>query len=150
MVSLSPDPLPLTPLPGTLLLETVGTWQMNGEELHLFVNMDERQFRTERMRQGRGTLGANYAERLADRHVAHLAFHLYQLHDQSQRQVERSNREREVTDDTGNDTTEYEAGFEPDSPVVAYELRRVAATLVQSLKSESELIRLEADVVSQQ
>ena len=129
---------------------TVGTWQMNGEELHLFVNMDERQFRTERMRQGRGTLGASYAERLADRHVAHLAFHLYQLHDQSQRQVERSNREREVTDDTGNDTTEYEAGFEPDSPVVAYELRRVAATLVQSLKSESELIRLEADVVSQQ
>ncbi len=129
---------------------TVGTWEMNGEELHLFVNMDERQFRTERMRQGRGALGTSYAERLADRHVAHLAFHLFQLHDQSQRQAEISNREREVSDDTGNGTTEYEAGFEPDSPVVAYELRRVAATLVQSLKSESELIRLEADAVSQE
>ena len=128
----------------------IGTWEMNGDELHLFVNMDERQFRAERMRQGRGTLGTSYTDRLTDRHVAYLAFHLFQLHDQSQRQAENPDPYGVPTEDTENDSAEFEFDYEPDSPVVAHELRRVAATLIQTLKSESELIRLEAEAVNQE
>ncbi len=127
----------------------VGSWEMNGEELHLFVNMDERQFREERNRQGRGTLGTSYTDRLTDRHVAYLAFHLFQLHFQSQRLVETSNREGELTGDSESDSTRDGYNYEPDSPEVTHELRRVAATLIQTLKSESELIRLEAEEVTQ-
>lgn len=124
----------------------VGTWEMNGEELHLFVNMDESQFRAERARLGRGRLGTSHTDRLTDRHVAYLAFHLFQLHDQAQRQIERSGRERELAGDTGIDPT----GYDPDSSIVTQELRRVAATLIQTIRSESELMRLEAQPSDQE
>ena len=127
----------------------IGTWEMNGEELHLLVNMDEQQFRSERIRQGKGTLGTSYMERLTDRHVAYLAFHLFQLHDQSQRTVENSKPDRDLTKDSENHATEFGLDYDPDSPVVAHELQRVAATLIQTLKSESYLMRLEAEAVTQ-
>lgn len=128
----------------------IGTWEMNGETLHLLVNMDERQFRAERIRQSRGTLSTSYTDRLTDRHVAYLAFHLFQLHEQSQRRVETSDRDRELTGEPVNDVGGYEANDDPDSPVVAHELRRVAATLIQTLKSERELIQSEAEAVNQE
>ena len=61
----------------------VGTWGMNGDELDLHVNMGEHLFRLERLSFNR-RFGEAYAQRLADRHVAYLAFHLFQLHEQSQ------------------------------------------------------------------
>ena len=101
------------------------------------------------MRQGRRTLGASYADRLTDRHVAYLAFHMFQLHDQSQRQAEATNRNSELTDETGTEPAENASRYEPDSTIVTRELERVAATLIQTLKSESELMRLEAEAVNQ-
>ncbi len=127
----------------------IGHWEMNEDELHLLVNMDERQFRAERRRQGRGTLGTSYTERLTDRHVAYLAFHMFQLHDQSQHQAEAANHNSELSDETGTEPAENESGYEPDSTIVTRELGRVAATLIQTLKSESELMRLEAEAVNQ-
>ncbi len=127
----------------------VGKWELNGEDLHLLVNMDERQFREERNRLGRGTLGASYTDRLTDRHVAYLAFHLFQLHYQSQLGEGTSNREGELTGDNENRSNGNEPNYDPDSTEVNNELQRVAATLIQTLKSESELIRLEAESVTE-
>ena len=129
----------------------VGAWEMNPDELHLFVNMDERRFRAERIRQGRGTLGTSYTDRLTDRHVAYLAFHLFQLHVQSQRLSENVDGEDDSASrgDTEDDSAGSEFSYEPDSPVVARELERVVATLIQTLKSEAQLMRLEDEAVNQ-
>ena len=127
-----------------------GKWEMNGEELYLYVNMDERLFRAERIRQGRGTLGTSHVDRLADRHVAYLAFHLYQIHEQSQREIASADRDGDLSGDFESAPEGSEFTYDPDSSVVTHELRRVAATLIQTLRSQSELIQFEVQAIDQE
>jgi len=72
---------------------------------------------------------------------------MFQLHEQSQ--TRNSRREHLELGDAANDqegTVDDTNTFtDPESPVVNRELRRVTATLVQTLRSEVELMRLEAE-----
>lgn len=126
--------------------DRVGKWELNGDELYLYVNMDESQFRKERSRLNRRSNEA-YAQRLADRHVAYLAFHLFQLHEQ----FEARNSSQQQTQSGGSTSKTEDSVFEndtlddPDSPTVMQELQRVTATLIQTLRSEAALMRLEAE-----
>ena len=126
--------------------KTIGTWEMNGDELHLFVNMDERQCFAERKRHFRGRFDASYSDRLSDRYVAYLSFHLFQLHEQSQRATSETERNGESR---GNQSDSDGLSYDPDSDLVALELHRVAATIIQTLRSEAELMRLEASTVNE-
>ena len=130
--------------------DRVGNWEMNGDELHLYVNMDERQFLKERLRLNRG-FDEGYAQMLADRHVAYLAFHLFQLHEQfeAQNTSEQQSQSEEATGNEENNVSESDARDDPDSWAVNRELQRVTATLIQTLKSEAELKRLEAETNDQ-
>ena len=69
----------------------IGSWEMNGDELHLYINMDERQFSDERSRLRRGRVSLDHVDRLTNRYLAYLAFHLFQLNDQSEIQVAAQN-----------------------------------------------------------
>lgn len=126
--------------------DKIGIWEMNGDELYLYVNMDERQFRTERSRLTR-RYDDNHTQRLTDRYVAYLAFHLFQLHEQSQsHSTDHSPPQRGETYDAQDvgDSNNKDV-YDPDSQTVGRELQRVAATLIQTLRSEAELLRLESD-----
>ncbi len=121
--------------------ERVGHWEPNADELWLYVNMDERQFQPERLRWGR-RFGEGTSERLVDRYIAYLAFHLFQLYDHSQKAVPT------IQEDTGNGNGSDRSGvqsevYDPESPFVSQELRRVVGTLIQTLRSEAELARLQ-------
>jgi len=121
--------------------ERVGHWEPNADELWLYVNMDERQFQSERLRWGR-RFGESTSERLVDRYIAYLAFHLFQLYDHSQKAAPT------IPEDTGNgngnDGSSVQSEiYDPESPSVSQELRRVAGTLIQTLRSEAELARLQ-------
>jgi hypothetical protein len=79
---------------------------------------------------------------LIDRYVAYVAFHLFQLYDFSQKSLPT------VLQDAGNGNDNAErqnqsATYDPESVFVTQELRRVAATLIQTLRSEAELARLQ-------
>ena len=82
----SPEALTWSRLPGLWNEERVGHWEMNRDQLYLYVNMDERQFQAERLRLNR-RFDESRAQRLADRHVAYLAFHMFQLYEQSRRET---------------------------------------------------------------
>ena len=78
-----------------------------------------------------------------DRYVAYMAFHLFQLYDSSQKAaltipLDTSNG----NDSLGGSGTQSEI-YDPESAFVTQELRRVAATLIQTLRSEAELARLQ-------
>ena len=139
-----PDAVTWTAFPNAWNEERVGKWEMNGDDLYLYVNMNERQFQNERSSLSR-RFGESHAERLADRHVAYIAFHLFQLHEQSEA---RNNRQRQAQPGEpvgqGGTASEDSTLDDPDSPEANQELQRVTATLVQALRSEAELIRLEA------
>lgn len=123
--------------------DRVGHWEPNGDELWLYVNMDERQFQLERLRWGK-RFGESTSERLVDRYVAYLAFHLFQLYDHSQKAAPT------ISQDTGNGNGSIDGSgtqseiYDPESPFISQELRRVAATLIQTLRSEAELARLQS------
>lgn len=146
----APEAWTWTAFPNPWTDERVGKWEMNGDELFLYVNMDERQFRTERSRLNR-RFGDDYAQRLADRHVAYLAFHLFQLHEQSE--ARNTHQEQTQAGESANNAGENSLGNnaldDPDSPAVNRELQRVTATLIQTLRSEAELMRLEAETTEQ-
>ena len=127
----------------------VGTWEMNEDELYLYVNMDERRFRAERHRHVRGKHDARHIERIIDRYVAYLSFHLFQLHEQSQRVAENSDNNTNASSNA--DTVDIAEGYinEPESTVISDELQRVAATILQTLRSEAELLQLEATTMDQ-
>lgn len=119
----------------------VGHWEPNGDELWLYVNMDESQFQAEKVHWGR-RFGESTSDRLTDRYVAYIAFHLFQLYDFSQKSLPA------VSQDAGNRNNNAEresqsATYDPESVFVTQELRRVAATLIQTLRSEAELARLQ-------
>jgi len=121
--------------------EKVGHWEPNADELWLYVNMDECQFQSERLRWGR-RFGESTSERLVDRYIAYLAFHLFQLYDHSQKAAPT------IPEDKGNGNGNDGSGiqseiFDPESTFVIQELRRVAGTLIQTLRSEAELVRLQ-------
>jgi len=121
--------------------ERVGHWELNADELWLYVNMDERQFQSERLRWGR-RFGESTSERLVDRYIAYLAFHLFQLYDHSQKAV--PTIPEDAGNGNGNDGSSVQSGiYDPESPFVIQELRRVAGTLIQTLRSEAELARLQ-------
>ena len=127
--------------------DKIGVWELNGEELYLYVNMDERQFRTERSRLTR-RFGDGYTQRLTDRYVAYLAFHLFQLHEQSQAQGPQHG-DGENADNGEGSYSGNDIPYDPDGPVVSGELGRVASTIIQTLRSEAELLRLEAETNDQ-
>ncbi len=119
----------------------VGHYEPNGDELWLYVNMDETQFRAERIHWGR-RFGESTSGRLTDRYVAYIAFHLFQLYDSAERAVS------SVAQCAGDGNGNAEAGnqsptYDPESVPVSEELRRVTATLIQTLRSEAELARLQ-------
>ena len=121
--------------------DKVGHWEPNGEELWLYVNMDEDQFQTERVQWGR-RFGGSTSDRLTDRYIAYIAFHLFQLYDFSQKSVSTISQDA----GNGNNIAEREnqsVTNDPESFSVTQELRRVAATLIQTLRSEAELARLQ-------
>ena len=121
--------------------ERVGHFEPNADELWLYVNMDERQFQSERLRWGR-RFGESTSERLVDRYIAYLAFHLFQLYDHSQKAVETI--QEDTGDGNGNDRSSVQSEiYDPESPFVSQELRRVAGTLIQTMRSEAELARLQ-------
>ena len=126
--------------------ERVGRWEMNGDELHLYVNMDEHQFLTERSRLIH-RFGDSHAARLTDRHVAYLAFHLFQLHEQNESRNSRRQESQlgEARNSEEEIASEDSAPGDTDSTAVNQELLRVTATLIQTLRSEGELMRLEAE-----
>ncbi|MFP4641967.1 MAG: hypothetical protein ACLFPU_07310, partial [Dehalococcoidia bacterium] len=119
----------------------VGHWELNGNELWLYVNMDERQFRSERLRWGK-RFGESTSQRLMDRYVAYLAFHMYQLHDKSY-SSESLNLQDTETPDYHSDEIGTQTTIDPESYHVTQELQRVAATLIQTLRSEAELVRIQ-------
>jgi hypothetical protein len=122
--------------------DRVGDWEPNSDELWLYVNMDERQFQSERLRWGR-RLGESTSERLVDRYVAYLAFHLFQLYEHSQKATPAVSQDSgNGNDGIGQSDTRSEI-YDPESTFVRQELRRVAATLIQTLRSEAELARLQ-------
>jgi len=122
--------------------DRVGHWEPNGDELWLYVNMDERQFQSERLRWGR-RLGESTSERLVDRYIAYLAFHLFQLYDHSQKDRPTGPLDSgNVNDGIGQSDIRSEI-YDPESPVISRELQRVTATLIQTLRSEAELVRLQ-------
>ncbi len=125
----------------------IGSWEKNGEELHLFVNIDESQFSKEKIRLRKGRLGPAHVDRQTNRYQAYVAFHLFQLHDQPESQ----NRASSSTD--GNDTaTSIDANlaaYDPDSTEVVRELQRVSTTLIQTLKSEAQLHDIEHQFASE-
>jgi len=125
------------PIPYTA--DKVGHWELNGDDLWLYVNMNERQFETERLRWGR-QFGEGYSTRLRDRYVAYMAFHLFQLYDLSHSVTQRASESQEAR---LGETSGSVNAYDPDSEQVGEELRRVAATLVQTLRSEASLVRLE-------
>jgi len=121
--------------------ERVGHWEPNADELWLYVNMDESQFQSERLRWGR-RFGESTSERLVDRYIAYLAFHLFQLYDHSQKAAP------SISEDTGNGNGDDGSSvqseiYDPESPFISQELQRVAGTLIQTLRSEAELARLQ-------
>jgi hypothetical protein len=119
----------------------IGHWEPNGDELWLYVNMDESQFQAERVRWGR-RFGESASDRLTDRYVAYIAFHLFQLYDSSQKSLSADSRDAA----NGNDNAEgrnQSGTYDPESASVTQELCRVAATLIQTLRSEAELARLQ-------
>jgi hypothetical protein len=123
--------------------EKVGHWEPNGDELWLYVNMDERLFQAERIKWGR-RFGEGTSDRLTDRYVAYIAFHFFQLYEFSQK------TSSIVSKETGNENSfdereEEILTYEPESPFVIQELRRVAATLIQTLRSEAELARMQEE-----
>lgn len=121
--------------------ERVGHWEPNGDELWLYVNMDEHQFQSERLRWGR-RLGQSTSERLVDRYTAYLAFHLFQLYEHSQRSV--SAIPEQPLDGNGDSSNRIQStSYDTESSFVRQELRRVAGTLIQTLRSEAELARLQ-------
>lgn len=125
---------------GNYHADKVGHWEPNGEELWLYINMDEQQFQSERLQWGR-RFGEGTADRLVDRYVAYVAFHLFQLYDFSQRSASAT---AEHTGNGNSDTERENAvSYDPESPFVTQELRRVAATLIQTLRSEADLARLQ-------
>lgn len=107
----------------------------------VYVNVDERQFQPERLRWGR-RFGEGTSERLVDRYIAYLAFHLFQLYDHSQKAI--STNLEDTGNGNGNDggSTKSEI-YDPESTFVRHKLRRVAGTLIQTLRSEVELTRLQ-------
>ena len=121
--------------------DKVGHWEMNGDDLWLYINMNERQFETEQLRWGR-QFGEGYATRLRDRYVAYMAFHLFQLYDLSQSSPQHSSNQDAGSGETSGMT------YDPDSEQVGNELRRVASTLVQTLRSEASLVRLEGTLAN--
>ncbi len=132
-------------LPGGWDENKIGRWEPNDDTLYLYVNMDERQFRDERRRLNRGQSGTDYVDRLTDRYVAYVAFHLYQLHDQSNTNDDRSNSESEIEEPFA----EFESLMrDPDSDMVNLELRRVSATLIHTLRSETDIQRLETEALT--
>lgn len=122
--------------------DRVGHWEPNPDALWLFVNMDERHFKIERLRWGR-RFGDSTTERLVDRYVAYLAFHLFQLYDNARKVMKSPSDDL----DTGNnhvDRTELLSQLgDPESMYVKQELQRVSSTLIQTLRSEVELARLQ-------
>lgn len=117
--------------------EKVGHWEMNGEELWLYLNMNERKFEAEQVRWAR-QFGENYSTRLRDRYIAYLAFHIFQLHDRGRVARQQHN---------GNGQTDSEEStYDPESELVRNELARVAATLIQTMRSEASLARLDGTV----
>lgn len=122
--------------------DRVGHWEPNGDELWLYVNMDERQFHTERVRWGR-RFGESTSGRLVDRYVAYLAFHLFQLYDHSQKGTPVISQDSGNGNDSTDQSDTRSEIYDPESAFVSQELRRVAATLIQTLRSEAELARLQ-------
>ena len=121
--------------------ERVGHWEPNADELWLYVNMDERQFQSERLRWGR-RFGESTSDRLVDRYIAYLAFHLFQLYDHSQKAA--PTIPEDAGNGNGNDGSSIQSEiYDPESLFVSQELRRVAGTLIQTLRSEAELARLQ-------
>ena len=115
----------------------IGHWGMNEDQLSLYVNMDEKQFR--------GSTGTQYVNRLTDRYVAYIAFHLFQLHDQASNVDGQSNSEFQ---NLGSSNEVSDFVDDPDSELVKRELSRVAATLIHTLKSEAEILRLESEAAA--
>jgi len=127
---------------GNYHADKVGHWEPNGEELWLYINMDEQQFQSERLKWGR-RFGEGTADRLVDRYVAYIAFHLFQLYDCSQRAASGTTQH---AGNGNNNVIENESvtyDYDPESLFVTQELRRVAATLIQTLRSEADLARLQ-------
>jgi len=125
--------------------DKVGHYELNGDALWLYINMDERQFQLERLR-WRKTFGEGTSQRLIDRYVAYLAFHLFQMYDHSQegapKDIPLGNIEGNG-DENGSER-QYQS-YDPESRTVGLELRRVAGTLIQALRSEAQLMQLEAN-----
>jgi hypothetical protein len=124
--------------------DKVGHWEPNPEELWLYINMDEERFRLERLRWGR-RFGDNTTNRLVDRYVAYIAFHLFQLFDFSREHTvvtarDTSNGEGNLG---GENEPRNDGSYDPESPSVILELRRVSATLIQTLRSEAEIAQLQ-------
>ena len=142
-----PDAVTWQKMPGRWDENKIGSWEENEERLFLYVNMDEKQFRGERRRLSRGSIGTHYVDRLTDRYVAYVAFHLFQLHDQSLMPEDQSNMEFEQR----VYSTEFDRDSlvdDPDSDLVIRELSRVAATLIHTLRSETEVQRLESEAMT--
>ena len=143
------EPTTWTTFPNPWDERKVGTWEMNEEELYLYINMDESRFRAERNRHVRGKHDVRHIDRLIDRYVAYLSFHLFQLHEQSQRAVESSSESTSVSSDEAGEPIREGDVYDPESAAIGDELKRVAATILQTIRSEAELMRLEATTIDQ-
>jgi len=115
----------------------MGEWQMNGETLSLLINMDETRFRKERERWAL-RFGGDVAKRLSDRYVAYFAYHLFQMHEACEHPSQVA-----VGEQPERDSESPQEGIcDPDSAEVQAELGRVAETLIQTMRSEQDLVGL--------